>query len=68
MEPEGLLPFTTEPTNCACPEPEECSPQLYILYFDNDIIYQENDKSIIPQKQNSWPVIRTGPACEVCLS
>ena len=68
MEPEGSLPFPTGPTNCPCPEPEECSPQLSILYFDNDIVCQENYKNFIPQKQNSWPVIRTGPACNVCLS
>jgi len=67
MEPEGSLPFP-EPTKCPCPEPEECSPQLSILYFDTDIVYQENDKNITPQKQNSWPVIRTGLTCEVCLS
>jgi len=67
MEPEGSLPFP-EPNNCPCPEPEECSPQLSMLYFNTDIDYQENDINIMPPKQNSWPVIRTGLACEVRLS
>jgi len=52
MEPEGSLPSPTGPTSCPCPEPEECSPQLSILYFDNDIVYQKNDGNIIHQKQN----------------
>jgi hypothetical protein len=51
MEPEGSLPFPTGPTNCPCPEPDECSPQLFILYFDTDFVYQENDKNITPQKE-----------------
>jgi hypothetical protein len=41
MVPEGSLAFPTGPTNCTCPEPHECSPQLSVLHFDINVVYKE---------------------------